>query len=125
MLKILNPADREWVDNSQIYAWRTLLKKHLLTERNLKSDLSGRRISNSTGVHMHEGIISRAVVPKSVWWHYLIYHSYNSFLLLPEEHIPNPPSKQWAIEQAFARYGQENVCDWFYSLPWKAIPFRI
>ena len=105
-----------------MYEWRQFLKKSLLEERKYKSDLSGKYLK---GCHMHEGIISRAVVPKSIKWQYLIFHPYNCFLLLPEEHIPNPPSREWSIEKSFEYYGEESVKNWFYGLPWKVIPFRI
>ncbi len=74
---------------------------------------------------MHEGIISRAVVPKSVTWHWMIFSKYNCFILLPEEHIPSPPNREWAVRKAVEYYGKNAILAWYYSLPWKTVPFRI
>jgi hypothetical protein len=74
---------------------------------------------------MHEGILSRAVVPASVTWHWMIFHEYNCLLLLRQEHIPHPPSRDWCIHWAFDLYGEDRVVEWFYSLPFKSYPFRI
>ena len=101
-----------------VYEWRQFLKKELLKKRKYRSDLSGKPL---TQCHMHEGILTRANVPKSIWWHVLIYHEINCFLLLPEEHIPQPPSREWCIQKAYDRYGSEVVQEWFYNLPWKQI----
>lgn len=111
------------MNNSNFPAWRKELKIALYKERTGLSDLSG--LPLNTKCHMHEGIISRAVINKGIWWHYQIYHPYNCFLLLPEEHIPFPPSRVWAIETAYARYGRDNVREWFYALPWKVIHFHL
>lgn len=117
------PEDYPWVSNQTIYEWRQLLKLELLNERQWRSDFSGKPLKGQCD--MHEGIISRAVVPKSVEWHFRIFHPYNCFLLLPEEHRYSPPSRAWAISRAFERYGEETIREWFYSLPWKSVPFRI
>ena len=119
----LNPADFKWVDNNTIYKWRRYLKAELLRQRHFRSDWSGKSLL--AGCHMHEGIITRATVPKSVRWHFLIYHPYNSILLLPEEHSPQPPSREWCIEKAYERYGEVFVKEWFYGLPFKVIPFEL
>lgn len=113
----------DWVNNDNFPEWRKQLKWKLYRERGGVSDYSGRSLRS--GCHMHEGIVSRAVVPRGIRWHYQIYHAYNSFLLLPNEHIPNPPNKEWAIETAYRRYGRDVVREWFYSLPWKVIPFQL
>jgi len=71
-------------------------------------------------------LVSRAVVPKSVWWHYKIYHPFNSLLLLPDEHIPNPPNREQALEILSSRYGIDKIRFWYYNLNWKGDPpFRI
>lgn len=111
-----------WHLHNNIYSWRLFLKKQLLKERKGLSDLSGQRL---WACEMHEGILSRANVPKSIWWHYYIYHPYNCFLLLPEEHRPHSPSREWAIHKAFERYGKEKVVRWFNGLPFKVKPFVI
>lgn len=102
-----------------------MLKIHLLHEREWKSDLSGALINKDGDCEMHEGIITRGTLNSSVKWHYLIYHPYNCFLLLHHEHRPNPPSREWAIHKSFEYYGEDNVREWFYGLPWKVIPFKI
>lgn len=117
----LDPADYN-LSNTNIHSWRQFLKQQLLIQRNYKSDFSGRQIYDS--VEMHEGIVTRAVVPKSIWWQYLIFHPYNCFLLLPEEHHP-APSKEWAISKAYSLYGREAVREWFDSLPFKKKPFQL
>lgn len=123
---LLKPGDFLWVNNSTIYWWRWLLKIHLLHEREWVSDLSGMPFDpNMANCEMHEGIITRGTLPKSVEWHWRIYHPYNCFLLLPQEHRPNPPSREWAIETSFRYYGEDNVREWFYGLPWKVTPFQI
>lgn len=113
-----------WVTNKTLDDWRVVLKNYLLKERGYRSDLSG-TVLFKTGCHMHEGIISRAVVPLSVSWHFMIHHPYNCFLLLPDEHLPQAPSRGWAVEKAYERYGRENVRAWYYGLPWKAVPFQL
>lgn len=119
---VLNPDD--WgVDNSQIFTWRQLLKLKLLEKRKFKSDWSGKIIT--CGCDLHEGILTRANVPKSIWWQYKIFHEYNCFLLLPHEHTPQPPSREWAIQKAYAYYGRDVVRDWYYSLPFKVFPFQL
>lgn len=123
-IKSLDPAKNEWLTNDDIYIWRQIVKRALCEQRGWRSDLSGKRL---IACHMHEGIVTRATVPKSVKWHYLIFHPINLFLLLPEEHIPQPPSREWAIEKACQRYGQSTVFYWFHNLPWKSgnPPFRL
>lgn len=118
---LLNPKIHpEW--KGSIYDWRQFLKKELLIKRNWKSDWSGEKLLTC---EMHEGIVTRAMVPKSIKWHYLIYDERNSFLLLPSEHRPNPPSKSWCVGRAYELYGRDVIRDWFYGLPWKSIPFRL
>lgn len=115
-----------WMSNEYTYEWRQLLKKYLLIERGWKSDLSDMSVSDRTGCHVHEAIASRAVVPKSLWWQYKIFHPYNCLLLLPEEHIPMPPSREQAIEILAARYGIDSIREWWYNeLNWKVVPFHI
>lgn len=113
-----------WVDNKNYSKWRAELKRALLIERNYRSDLSGKSLIYE-GCHLHEGIVTRATVPRGIWWSYQIYHPCNCFLLTPDEHIPNPPSREWCIEKAYALYGIDLVRDWFHNLPWKSIPFNL
>lgn len=108
-----------------VYNWRFDLKKELLKKRNFRSDFSGKLITEATGCHMHEGIVTRGMVPKSISWHLLIYSEVNCFLLLPEEHIPQPPSREWCLQKAYEYYGRDAVREWFYGLPWKACPFQL
>lgn len=112
----------EHVNNGNFSEWRAELKQRLLIERGYHSDLSGKRLYQC---HLHEGIVTRATVPRGIWWHFQIYHPFNSFLLLPDEHIPHPPSRAWCIERAYELYGKELVRDWYYNLPWKSIPFQL
>ena len=116
---ILVPKD---LKNSDTYYWRKALKYHLCNKFNYTSDLSGTPFKVC---HLHEGILTRANVPKSLSWQWMIFHEYNCFLLTPEEHIPNPPSREWAVQKSFDKYGIDNVIQWFYSLPFKYHPFRI
>jgi hypothetical protein len=119
---ILDPRQSKLKGNSNISKWRELLKEELLKKRKFKSDLSGQELYEC---HMHEGILTRANVPSCIKWSWMIFHEYNSFLLLPNEHIPNPPSREWCIERSFSLYGKDNVLEWYYSLPFKSFPFRI
>jgi len=118
----LDPRDHAWVSNDTIYEWRKHLKLQLLEQRRYMSDYSGKYLIH---VDMHEGILTRANVPKGVWWHYYIFHPYNCFLLLPEEHRFCAPSRQWCIQKAYDRYGRDNVKEWYDSLPFKSRPFKL
>jgi hypothetical protein len=109
------------VTNSKAMVWRTKLKLEIAKRRKYLSDFSG---ISFIDCDMHEGILPRAVVPKGIDWSYMIYHEYNCFLLLRSEHI-HPPSREWCIQKSFERYGKDQVCEWFYSLPWKSVPFKI
>ena len=113
----------EWVTKANYRTWRTELRRTLYLEREGLSDFSGEPLRG--GFDMHEGIVSRAVVPSSVWWHFRILDPVNCFLLLRDEHIPQPPSREWAVERATQLYGRAAVEEWFYGLPWKVIQFRI
>ncbi len=105
--------------------WREFLKIELLKKRGYKSDYSGKPITRNTGCHLHEGILTRANVPMGIKWHRLIFHEYNCFLLLAEEHIPNPPSRQWCIDKSYELYGHDKVREWYYSLPFKSFQFQL
>jgi hypothetical protein len=98
--------------------WRNWLRTELYEARGGNSDLSG--VILHGGFDMHEGIIPRAVVPRSIEWHYMIYHEINCFMLLRDEHIPQPPTRTECYWLAVARYGYEAVEAWIDSLPWKA-----
>lgn len=117
-----DPRRFRWVNNHSIFEWRNHLKLWLLKERNYKSDLSGKHLFT---VEVHEGILTRANVPKNVWWQYFIFHPYNCFLLLPSEHRPQPPNREWCIQSAYARYGRDAVKSWYESLPFRARPFQL
>lgn len=114
----LYPEDHG-VDNKSLRAWRAFLKVRLLQQRGWKSDFSGRRITELTGCELHEGILTRANLPASIHWHWRLHDPRNCFLLLPDEHRPAPPSREWAISKAYALYGRDSVREWFYNLPWK------
>ena len=116
------PLDPSCYGIKDVTAWRKYLKEELLEKRNYKSDFSGKKLSSC---HMHEGILTRANVPKSLKWHILIYHEYNCFLLLEEEHIPFPPSREWCIEKSYELYGRDKVRFWYYHLPFKVFPFHL
>lgn len=108
-----------------IRGWRRFLKEHLLADRDYVSDLTGRRFSFlREEPQMHEGLITRAVVPSSVEWHPFIFHPINCFLLFESEHIPEPPSRALCYWLAVIRYGKEEVDAWVDSLPWKVPPDR-
>lgn len=113
------------IDNNTLGIWREYLKRELLFRRRYRSDWSGKLITLQTGCHLHEAILSRAVVPKSVWWHYKLHDERNCLLLLPDEHIPQPPSREWAIEYLYNKYGQDVIKEWYESLPFKSFPFQL
>ena len=118
----LDPRNYSWANNSTIYKWRSFLKVELLKERHFRSDWSGELLREC---HAHEGILPRCVIPKSVSWAWMLFSPENTFLLLPEEHIPQAPSREWCIEKSFELYGRLHVITWFNSLPWKVPPFKI
>ena len=118
--RLPDPARVSWSEN--IFKWRAALKYWLWSEREGRSDLSGEILNHSC--HMHEGILTRGDL-RGVRWQYLIFHPYNCFLLKPEEHIPEPPSREWAVLKSCSRYGEKNVVEWFNNLPFKVKPFRI
>jgi hypothetical protein len=119
----LDPRANHWVRNENIYSWRLYLKRELLRQRGYVSDYSGKPFTGAC--EMHEGIITRANVPKNIHWHFYIYHPFNCVLLLPEEHRPKPPPREWCIQWAYEKYGREDVKAWYESLPFKARPFRL
>lgn len=124
--KCLNPA--EWdkpVTRENYWQWREYMKASLLYKRHYRSDLSGLPLNLSTGCHVHEAILSRANVPKSVDWFWRIFDERNCLLLLPSEHIPTPPSRKWAIEYLYGLYGREVIHEWYYDLPFKSFPFQL
>ncbi len=126
MNKPLDPRDFS-ITNATVSEWRKELKWELCHRRNFRSDWSNKSLlsGGQLCVEMHEGILTRANVPKGIWWSFMIYCEINCFLLLPEEHRPSPPSRAWCIEKAYQRYGREAVKEWFYSLPFKAFPFQL
>jgi len=111
------------INKKTVADWRYELKMGLLEKRGYYSDYSGRPITDVTGCHMHEWLVTRAMIPKGIWWHLLIFHEVNCMLLLPDEHIPQPPSREWGVQWAYKMYGRDVVRDWFYNqLPWKLTP---
>lgn len=119
----LDPRNIDWVDNTTIFPWRQYLKAELLRQRSGVSDYSLTHLKGK--VEMHEGIVTRAVVPKNVHWHWMIYHPYNCFLLTPQEHREHGHEREWALKRSYDLYGHENVIEWFESLPWKVRPFKL
>lgn len=115
--------DRYGVTNNDIFEWRLFLKQVLVKQRKMRSDYSG---SHLYACHMHEGIVTRGMVPKSIDWHYRLFVPWNCVLLLPEEHIPQPPSRDWCIQWAYEKYGIDTVRDWYYNtLQWKVVPSQL
>lgn len=112
----------QYSGKSHVVEWRQELKRALLIRRKFKSDWSGESVE--LDCEMHEGIITRGML-SGVKWQWMIFHEYNCFLLKHSEHQPNPPSKEWCIQRSFELYGEENVRNWWYSLPFKSIPFRL
>lgn len=119
MLYTVTLSPENLINEKTVADWRFELKRKLLDKRGWRSDFSGKPITEATGCHMHEGIISRAKAPKNLLWHILIFHEINCFLLLPEEHIPKPPSREWCLQKAIEYYGHDVVKEWYYSLPYK------
>lgn len=96
---------------------RTLLRKYLFVERQQRSDLTQRNLT--TGFDMHEGIFPRRYINKKS--QHLLFHPFNCFLLLREEHIPEPPSRTVCFWLAVARYGIDQIQEWINNLPFKTI----
>ena len=97
--------------------WRAHLRDRLYIKRRGLSDLSGFPLTG--GFDAHECLIPRAVVPRGIKWHYMIFHEINVLLLTPDEHIPQPPTRIESYWLAVMRYGMGAVNGWIDSLPWK------
>lgn len=110
------------ITKDNYWEWRQELKLYLLKKRRYRSDYSGKKLTEETGCHMHEALVTRAMIPTNVSWFGLIHDERNVLLLLPEEHIPQPPSKEWGIHKLFELYGEEVIKDWYYGLPWRSKP---
>lgn len=120
-----SPVNYGWASNYSTYEWRKFLKEKLLLERGSVSDFSGNRFDPHDEIEMHEGIISRAIVPKSLWWQIFTFHPYNSFLVTREEHEKYGHFREWALQRSYELYGRENVIAWFNNLPFKVRPFKL
>lgn len=94
----------------------------LFDQRKGRSDLT--QISLGSGFEMHEGIFTRAHVPRSVRWYHLLFGGPNCFLLTPEEHRPDPPDRVVCYWLSVARYGKQAVDFWVDSLPFKSTPSK-
>ena len=105
-----------------IRSWRSMLRNQLATRRDYRSDISGARFKPADRVHLHEGMFTRAQIPRGIDWHYMIFHEYNCFLLHEKEHIPLPPNRIQCYWLSVCRHGQPVVDDWIDNLPWKVRP---
>lgn len=97
---------------------REALRKFLFIERQERSDLTQRTL---THFDMHEGIFPRRYVNTAK--QSLLFHPYNCFLLLREEHIPEPPSRALCFWLSVARYGLDHINRWIDFLPFKTKDF--
>ncbi len=126
MLYTVTISPEKYINAKTVYNYRFELKMELLKKRGYRSDWSGLPITDASGCHMHEGIVPRSKVPKSLWWHMLIFAEPNCFLLLPDEHVPCLPhglTPEWCVQKAMEYYGHDVVKAWYDSLPFKSKPF--
>jgi len=108
-------------DDVEVRIWRDMLRTYLIKERaNFTCEFCNRPLTAISGADMHEGIVTRANVPKGTGWQGLIFAECNVLILHPNCHAPIPPSKEWCWEWACKKYGETVVREWYYNLPWKA-----
>lgn len=101
--------------------WRAHLRENLYKQRQGRSDLTQQSLRY--GFEMHEGLFSRAYVPKAHWQQFL-FAGPNVFLLSNLEHQPQPPDRTTCFWLSVARYGLLHVQKWIESLPFKSDPGR-
>lgn len=101
--------------------WRIKLREQIYMDRKCRSDLT--QMPLRYGFECHEGMFQRRWVGKQNWQE-LLFAGVNCFILLPNEHSPNPPDRTTCYWLAVARYGMESVERWIDSLPWKVPPDR-
>lgn len=103
--------------NGSVAEWRRLLRAQVYADRGMRSDLSHRPLTQA--FDLHEGCFSRRWVGKKNELQYLLFSGPNVFILLPSEHIPQPPSSTICYWLSVCRYGKSFVDRWLDSLPWK------
>lgn len=116
METIYDPRDYDWAAKD-ISRWRSFLRSRLYDLRKGRSDLTLHDAGQ--GFDIHESLIPRRLIPRSINWHWMIYNSINCMILLRDEHIPYPPSRTEAYWLACVRHGKEAVDTWLDGLPWK------
>lgn len=103
--------------NGSVAEWRRLLRAQVYADRGMRSDLTQRPLVRA--FDLHEGCHSRRWVGKKNELQYLLFSGPNVFILLPSEHIPQPPSPTTCYWLSCVRYGKVRVDFWLDSLPWK------
>lgn len=114
--EILDPIV-QGIKKYQIYEWRDYLRHRLYIKRKGKSDLTGKTLGH--GFHMHEALFQRRWLPKDE--QLCLFTEYNVLLLRPEEHIPEPPSREEAY-RILRGYYEEELDKWVETLPFKVKP---
>lgn len=119
METVYDPRKYDWAAGD-ISRWRSFLRSRLYDLRKGRSDLTFRNAGG--GFDIHESLIPRRLIPRSISWHWMIFNSINCMILLPQEHIPFPPSRTESYWMACVRHGKEVVDAWIDGLPWKVPP---
>lgn len=97
--------------------WRRKLRAQIYADRGMRSDLSQRLLIQA--FDLHEGMHSRRWVGKKNQLQHVLFAGPNVFILLPSEHVPQPPSSTICYWLSVCRYGKDSVDFWLDSLPWK------
>ena len=108
------------VEEADVRHWREFLRTHLIAVRKIICESCG---SNSSwlahGLHVHEGIVKRNEISKSVprWWE--LFSEYNCFILCGECHLNKGLPRAEFYGKAVDRYGKSTVDGWLESLPFR------
>jgi hypothetical protein len=108
------------VGESEIKSWRYFLKLYLMEQRGLACENCGSKSRWMLGgSQVHEGIVKRNEISKSVprWWD--IFSEYNCFILCAHCNTSKGLPRERFYQKAVDRYGQAAVDEWLASLPFK------
>ena len=108
----------QW-DRRRLALWRSHLKRALLKKRGGTCNKCGIELTEYTGGHLHEALVTRAEIPFFVPWHYRIHSEANCLILCVKCHMISAPSKKWAWDYLSNQYGEEAIKEWLEGLPWK------
>lgn len=108
------------VGESEVRSWRYFLKMYLVATRGPTCDNCGSKSRWMVGgSQVHEGIVKRNEISKSVerWWD--IFSEYNCFILCADCNTAKGLPRSRFYHKAVGRYGKGTVDTWLKSLPFK------